>query len=379
MRFIAGFLLLPLLTILALAGPMTGGQAVVGQAVASADHHVAVRSKAPTMMGRMVQIYVRERARPAVLAHGAGNKIVLFIHGAGTPAEVAFDVPYKDYSWMAYLARAGYDVFSVDMEGYGRSARPPLMDDPCNLAPAQQSQFIPSKISVRCQPSYSGYATTIESDWNDIGAAVRYIEKLRHVEKVNLIGWSMGGPRAGGWAALHPNAVAKLVLLAPAYSRAAKAEAPASRQGAAFNTQSRAEFDANWARQTGCPDQVEQTAADSVWHEMLASDPVGAGWGPGVRRAPRTAVWGWTSARVKAETIPTLMVSGQYDRQVDPKRVRELYADLGAKNKVFVDLACSSHNAMWEKNHLKLFAASLEWLQNGTVNGQSHGMLKLGY
>jgi hypothetical protein len=34
---------------------------------------------------------------------------------------------------------------------------------------------------------------------------------------------------------------------------------------------------------------------------------------------------------------------------------------------------------MWEKNHLLLFAASLEWLEKGTVDGKSSGMLKLGY
>jgi hypothetical protein len=34
---------------------------------------------------------------------------------------------------------------------------------------------------------------------------------------------------------------------------------------------------------------------------------------------------------------------------------------------------------MWEKNHLLLFQASLEWLEKGTVNGQSQAMLKLGY
>ena len=49
-----------------------------------------------------------------------------------------------------------------------------------------------------------------------------------------------------------------------------------------------------------------------------------------------------------------------------------------AHDKVFVDLACSSHNAMWEKNHLLLFQASLEWLDHGTVNGQSQAMLNLG-
>ena len=44
------------------------------------------------------------------------DRVVLFVHGAGTPAEVAFDVPYQDYSWMAYLAQAGFDTFSVDTD-----------------------------------------------------------------------------------------------------------------------------------------------------------------------------------------------------------------------------------------------------------------------
>ena len=112
---------------------------------------------------------------------------------------------------------------------------------------------------------------------------------------------------------------------------------------------------------------------------MLASDPVGATWGPGVRRAPQTTVWGWTTAMAGKTQTPTLMVSGAHDKQVAPDRVRELYADLGATDKVFVDLACSSHNAMWERNHLLLFRASLEWLTQGTVNGTKTGMLKLGY
>jgi hypothetical protein len=76
---------------------------------------------------------------------------------------------------------------------------------------------------------------------------------------------------------------------------------------------------------------------------------------------------------------PTLMVAGVHDKQVLPARVSELYADIGSREKVFVDLACSSHNAMWERNHLLLFRASLEWLAQGTVNGANQGMLRLGY
>ena len=82
---------------------------------------------------------------------------------------------------------------------------------------------------------------------------------------------------------------------------------------------------------------------------------------------------------VAATQTPTLMVTGEHDKQVLPPRVRDLYADLGSKSKVLVDLACTSHNAMWEKNHLLLFKASLEWLTKGTVNGTEQGIVRLGY
>jgi len=112
---------------------------------------------------------------------------------------------------------------------------------------------------------------------------------------------------------------------------------------------------------------------------MLDSDPVGATWGPGVRRAPQTLTWGWNQGMVARTQTPTLMVAGAHDKQVAPARVRDLYADLGASEKVFVDLACSSHNAMWETNHTLLFRASREWLTSGSVNGMKQGTLKLGY
>jgi pimeloyl-ACP methyl ester carboxylesterase len=330
----------------------------------------------PVISGQPSTLYVRERALPEVLRNGAGDKVVLFIHGAGTPAEVSFDVPYQDYSWMGYLAKAGYDVFSVDMTGYGRSARPAPMNDKCNLSPEQQKTF-----GVSCPAAYPGNLTNIESDWNDISAAVAFIQNLRHVRKISLVGWSQGGPRSGGWTANHPDQVAKLILLAPAYNRATKSERPPLPvPGAVFNTQSHDEFIANWDRQAPCPGQYDPAAAQSVWSEMLKSDPLGARWNPPVRRAPiASSGWGWTQEKVKAMTTPTLMVSGINDKQVNPERVRDFYADIGSPQKVFIDLGCSSHNAMWEKNHLLLFRASLEWLEKGTVNGASNAVLKLGY
>jgi pimeloyl-ACP methyl ester carboxylesterase len=198
---------------------------------------------------------------------------------------------------------------------------------------------------------------------------------------VSLIAWSLGGPRAGGYTAAHPEKVSKLVVLAPAYSRMTSTNPPAAvpANGAAFNTQSLPEFVANWDRQVGCPNQYDPAASESVWSAMMESDPVGATWGTGVRRAPNTTTWGWSTEVVGKMRTPTLIVAGIYDKQVAPERVRELYADLGSKEKVFIDLGCSSHNAMWEKNHLILFKASLEWLVSSSVEGMKEGILKLGY
>ena len=347
--------------------------------ILSVDHKVTVKSIVPATSGQPAQIYVRERVADGFKA-AAPDRVVLFVHGAGTPAEVAFDVPTGDYSWMAYLAKAGFDVFSMDTEGYGRSTRPAPMNDPCNLSDEQQKQFVPSMIKAPCQATYPGQLTTIASDWNDIDGVVDHIRKLRKVEKVSLIAWSLGGPRAGGYAAQHPDKVNRLVLLAPAYGRGGSATAPPlPRPGVVFNTQSRSEFDANWDRQVGCEQQFDPKVRDVVWTEMLASDPVGAKWGTGVRRAPSTTTWGWNEAMIGSTKIPTLMIAGAHDKQVPPDRVRAAYDDIGSSDKVLIDLACSSHNAMWEMNHLVLFNASLEWLVNGTVNDQRSGIIRLGY
>jgi pimeloyl-ACP methyl ester carboxylesterase len=352
-----------------------------GERLLRLDHYVGVKSTVPAIAGQTTAIYMREvvRAGTALRNRASANPVVLFVHGAGTPGAVGFDVAYQDYSWMAYLARAGFDVFAMDMTGYGRSTRPPAMNDPCNLSAEQQAALAPGV--EPCAPSYPQQMTTIASDWHDLGAVVDHLLALRNVSQVSLVAWSLGGPRAAGYAAQNPGKVQKLVLLAPAYSRDTPAAPPAQvpARGPAMNTQSRADLTALWNRQVGCPGQYEPAVFDAVWSAMLESDPVGATWGSGVRRAPQVTNWGWTKDAVADTRTPTLMVTGAHDGQVAPSRVRDFYADLGASRKVLVDLACSSHNAMWEKNHLMLFQATLEWLSKGTVGGMDNGVVRMGY
>src|SRR4051812_31845722 len=81
-----------------------------GERILTIDHYIQVKSTVPAIEGQQVPIYARERVQAGTaLRGGAGaGRIALFVHGAGTPAEVSFDVPYQDYSWMAYLAQAGF-------------------------------------------------------------------------------------------------------------------------------------------------------------------------------------------------------------------------------------------------------------------------------
>lgn len=322
------------------------------------------------MPGEFAQLYVRERLPDRSLGDDGKGQVVLFVHGAGTPAEVAFDVPDANFSWMGYLARHGFATYSVDMTGYGRSTRPSVMNDPCNLSAEHQQQLFGSV----CEPSFGSAATTMASDWDDIDAVVEFLRDRHGIERVHLVAWSQGGPRAAGYAYKHPGKVGNLVLLAPAYNREAAATAEqAPIAGAAMTKQSRDDFFSGWERQTGCEQQVDPQIAELIWQDMLASDPVGATWGDGVRRAPRTPTFGWTPREVAATQASVLTVIGLLDGQVQPERAREFHADLGATNKVLLEMPCASHNAMWEKDAQLLFEASRQWLLDARWQGNNSG------
>lgn len=83
-----------------------------------------------------IKIFLRNKRR----AGSNPQSSILLIHGATFPSVSLFDVDVDDVSFMDTLARAGLDVWAVDVRGYGGSARPhvmasrPLTGEP--LAPA---------------------------------------------------------------------------------------------------------------------------------------------------------------------------------------------------------------------------------------------------
>ena len=75
-----------------------------------------------------IEIYVRNK-RPAEMTSFRPERTLLYVHGATYPSETAFDLKLDGLSWMEYIASRGYDVWLLDLRGYGKSTRPAEMAD----------------------------------------------------------------------------------------------------------------------------------------------------------------------------------------------------------------------------------------------------------
>src|SRR6185503_19339526 len=183
----------------------------ISNSLRTTDHRVPHFSTVPANRGEPVQIFVREKI--AAAEDTTPRPVVLMVHGGVSPSTLAFDVEHETYSWMAYLARAGFDVYAMDMTGYGKSAHP-KMDDPCNVGPALQKTLIPKTLKETCKPSYPFQLVNRQSEHDELDRVIEYIRKLRGVDKVNLLVWSGGGYRTGTYTSQRPEKVEKLVIYA---------------------------------------------------------------------------------------------------------------------------------------------------------------------
>lgn len=331
-------------------------------------------STAPAIAGQPIKLFVRERLR-ADRKSARDGRIVLMVHGGYWPSTLAFDFPHEDYSWMAALARAGWDVFALDMTGYGRSSRP-LMDDPRNLDPKQQPLLVPHVLSAPTPAADPYQLVTSDSESDDIDRVVDFIRDLRGVDRICLFGWSGGGCRVGSYTARHPEKVAKLVIYASSnYVRNGASEPPAQLPvpGFPMTLQTKLGMDTErWTPAITHEDQVAPGIQDLAWRLCMESDPIGATWGG--LRGPARSYWGWNAATAARLTQPVLVMIGANDRLLASNR--ELYEDLGASPKALVEIDHASHFAQWEMQRHLLHRLSLDWLDSETVDGQGSGRFR---
>jgi pimeloyl-ACP methyl ester carboxylesterase len=357
------------------------GTVSIANDIVTIDRLVSHKSTVPAVAGKSVDLFVREKL-PAVILNAPGGKaetgkVVLFVHGGFNPSTLAFDVAYRDYSWMTFLARAGYDVFAMDMTGYGQSSRP-MMDDPCNLNPRHQESLVPRNLKEPCNPSYPFELVSSDSETADIARVVDFIRALRGVDKITLIGWSGGGIRTGTYTVRYPDKVDKWIVHASSsYDRKNPDGPPTTlpKPGFPMAMQVREVGERQrWLGTVKCEDTIEPGMPELIWKLTMESDPVAANWGPGGVRAPTRTYWGWNATSAGKIKVPTLIMVGEEDDLLASNR--DLYADLGAQEKTFLTITCATHYMNWEKQHRVLKRASLEWLEKGTLAGHRQGIFR---
>jgi pimeloyl-ACP methyl ester carboxylesterase len=289
-----------------------------------------------------VQLYVRNK-RPRSLATFNPDNIVLFVHGATYPAETSFDLQLDGLSWMDYIASRGYDVYLMDVRGYGRSSRPAEMDQPANRNPP----------IVRTGTAARDYA-----------AAVDFVLKRRGVTKLNLMGYSWGTAIAALYTSQNNAKVNRLVLYAPLWVRSTKSHTDT---GGALGAYRVVTMDSAKKRPTGIPDGKKPMP--DAWLEAwvratFASDPVGAKGNPPFVRAPNGVELDgrehWSAGKPLYNPanirVPTMLIVAEWDTDTPVYMAQTLFPRLvNAEPKRLVVIGGGTHGVMMEKNRMQLF------------------------
>jgi pimeloyl-ACP methyl ester carboxylesterase len=292
-----------------------------------------------------IALYMRNKHLTNVASFGP-DRTLLFVHGATYPAETAFDLPIEGVSMMDLFAKAGFDVYLVDVRGYGGSTRPAAMNEP----PANNPPLVSTADAIR-----------------DFGAAVDYIRTSRGLDKIDVMGWSWGTSIAGGYTAEHNDKVNRLVLYAPLwlFKEGARVLAAGATLGA-YRLVSQASAKDRWLKDvpddkkaTLIPPGVFEAWADATW----ATDPEAAKSNQ-MLRAPNGVIQDvnayWLAGKPFYDpgkiTVPTLLIHAEWDADLPSYQAQGYFAKLvNAPYKRFVELGEGTHTVMLEKNRMQFF------------------------
>ena len=282
------------------------------------------------------------------------------MHGATYPAHTAFDLPLGGVSWMDYIAGRGFDVWCLDVRGYGRSTRPPEMARPANESPP----LVRGETAVR-----------------DIAAAADFIRGRRGVARLAVMGWSWGTALMGRYAADNPELVERVVLFAPLWTLNSPPPISAGPGPlGAYRTVAQSAARQRWLN--GVPEDKKAGLIPAGWFEQWAaatwaSDPEGARQDPPVLRAPNGVLqdlaehWApgmppfYDPAKI---TAPALLVLAEWDRDTPPYMATTLFPLLAnSPGKRLVILGEGTHTVVMERNRGALFQTVQVFLEEAAA------------
>jgi pimeloyl-ACP methyl ester carboxylesterase len=287
-----------------------------------------------------IQLYVRNKHSPQSVAKA---RVLLYVHGATYPASTAFDLALDGMSWMDYIAAHGWDVYLMDLRGYGRSTRPAEMEQPAE----DNAPIVTTDVAIR-----------------DVATVVNAIMKRRNVAKVSLLGWSWGTSIMAAYTAAHNELVDNLVLYAPLWLRTTPGVIGGDGPLGAYRMVTKESARKRWLN--GVPENKQADLVPQGWFEAWAAatwetDPKA---GNGELRAPNGVIQDvrsyWASGKPyydpAAIRVPVMLIKAEWDQDTPAYMAQALFPLLkNAPAKRYVEIGEGTHSVIMEKNRLQLF------------------------
>jgi pimeloyl-ACP methyl ester carboxylesterase len=285
-----------------------------------------------------VKLYLWRKRVGTPHAGGPAKPVVFLVHGSSNSSRSSYDlsVPGKgEYSLMNALARYGYDVWTMDHDGYGHSGS-------------------------------SGNNSDIASGVEDLKAAMPVVMQETGQQKAHFYGTSSGGIRAAAFAQAQPDSVNRLMLSAFTYKGNGAAEIERRRKKiAALRASPRRKRDAAMIRsiftRDGHPDLYDPAMIEAlIADEMKFGNEVPSG--TYLDMAANLPVV--DPARIKS---PVLMLRGEFDGNSTNADLLDFFSRLPNGDRQFVILPQTAHSAGYSKNRHLLFYALHNFLAEPPV------------
>src|SRR6266850_1779975 len=251
---------------------------------------------------------------------------ILFVHGSSMASQPTFDlhVPGRPHSSaMEWFVEHGYDTWTMDNEGYGRSdkSRP-----------------------INCD---------IPNGADDLAAGADYIVKTSGAKKLLMYGISSGALKAALFAQRHPDRVARIALDAFVWTGKGSPTLEQRRKRLPeFAAKNRRPIDRAFVHsifERDHPGTADKATIEAFADEILKLD----------NSVPTGTYVDMCSKLPLVDpqkiTVPTIVMRGEYDGIASFEDLIEFYARLPNPDKQFTVMAGISHASFQQKNYMMVY------------------------
>ncbi len=281
------------------------------------------------------------------------SRTVLMMHGATYSSGSLFDIPLEGQSFMDYLALAGFDVWAVDVRGYGGSVRPAAMNQPASENPP---------------------AVGAKQASADLATAIDYLLHHLALENINLLGMSWGGSVTGYYTSQNNQQIRKLVLIAPQWLTSRSPLDPGGELGA-WRLIDIPAVKSRWLR--GVPQDkthtlipeggfelwAKQTLAEEPEESLRIQQKIKASNGP----VQDTRDY-WTKDTPLYDPadirVPLLLLHGEWDADIPVSLAQSWFLRAShSPEKVWIEIGEATHMMVLEKNRHQVYAETVRFLK----------------